>query len=213
VTDQAEGELTAAPAAEPPAEPPADPVPERPTAGWRRWLPWALVAVFAIAAVVMTWVAASLERDLDEARSGDTVVGRAAGAFGEALFTVDYRDPEAWRDAVLAGSTGDFHEEFEEAFDGGSEVLVEQTRHVSTAAVDEVFTGDVDGDRAVAMVVLDLTQDGEAGPRDVPNLTIRLELERIDGRWLVDDFSYQRPPDLQPLDPSGTPSTTGTTAP
>ena len=214
MTDQ-EAPAAEAPAVEPATDDPVAPAGADPGSGTggpnaRRWLPWALVVVFALAAVVMTWVAASLERDLDEAKGGDSDVRRAAGEFAQAFFTLDYREADRWHDDVVALATGGFREEYEEAFDGGLDQLMEQTKPVWTVAVDEILVGEESDGKANAVAVVDISQDGTGGAREIPNAYVRLSLVRVDGEWLVDDVTYPQAADAAPLDPSGgaSPSTT-----
>jgi hypothetical protein len=168
--------------------------------------------VFAVAAVVMTWVAASLESDLDEERSGDNDVARVAGTFAEAFFTLDYREADRWHDEVVALATGTFRDEYEEAFEGGLDELMRRTRPVWAVTIDEVLVGDVEDGKANAVAVVDISQDGTGGAREIPNAYVRLGLVRVEGEWRVDSVTYPQATDPVPLDPSS-PSSTSTTAP
>ena len=186
--------------AEPSEEKPESAVPPEEGRTRRRastWIPWALALVFLATAIVMTFVAASLNDDLDEARTGDREVAAVAGRFAEALFTYDHRDVDSTRERVLSMATGGFRDEYEEAFEGGIDVFIEETEATSTVTVKDVLVGEVEEGTATAVAVIDTSADGAGGPRDLRNLYLRLDLVRVEGEWKVAAVTYPRtaPPD------------------
>lgn len=177
-------------------------MPERRAA---RWIPWALAIVFLATAVVMTLVAASLNDDLDEARTGDREVAGVAGRFAEALFTYDHRDVERTREQVLSMATGGFRDEYEDAFDGGIDVFIEETEATSTVTVKDVLVGAIEDGNATAVAIIDTRADGAGGARSLRNLYLRLDLVRVDGEWKVSTVTY---PETTPPEPVAAPTTT-----
>jgi hypothetical protein len=190
------------PEPEEPVEPVAAQGPRRSPA---RWLPWALALVFLATAIVMTIVAASLNRDLDEAETGDREVASVAGRFAEALFTYDHRDVATTRERVLSMSTGGFRDEYEEAFEGGIDVFIEETEATSEVTVKEVLVGAIEGGTATAVVIIDTSADGAGGARNLRNLYLRLDMVRVEGEWKVASVTY---PETAPPEPAAPPATT-----
>ena len=182
----------------------AEPVEEAPPRRRTTWAPWALAFVFLATAIVMTFVAASLNQDLDEARTGDREVAQVAGRFAAALFTYDHTDVERTREEVLSLATGGFREEYEQAFEGGIDVFIEETEASSTVTVKDVLVGPVEDGTATAVAVIDTSADGAGGPRDLRNLYLRLDLVRVEGEWKVASVTYPRTAPPEPVTGSTT---------
>ena len=144
------------------------------------------VAVALVLAGVATVLGVLLVRaggdDLDELRT-------AAGEFGEALVTYDHEDPDAHRDAVLDRATGSFAGEYEEAFDRGLGELITDLEATSQGFVKDVYVTEVDRGQALAIVVMDIENDGSGGPRTLFDVYVRLTMIEVDGTWLVDDVT------------------------
>jgi hypothetical protein len=180
--------------------------------GVRRWLPWALVVVFAATAIAMTWVAASLDRDLDEARGGETDVSRVAGQFAEAFLTLDYREMDQYDDSVTPLLTRGFRKEWDGSLPALEEV-VKKVKRVSNATVDEVLVSETVNDEASAIVIVDVDQEGVGGPARLSDQDLHLSLVRVDGKWLIDDVTSGPGGGEAPLQPSPGSGSTPTTAP
>ena len=164
----------------------------------RRRFPLAavLAGLFALAAVLLAFVATSLQGELDEERGERQDVAAVAGSFSEAILTYDADDIEATKERVLELSTGDFADEFEASF-GGLAELVETASSSAQATVKDVFVGDVGDGEATAITVVDLAADGPSGPRTVADTYLRLSLVRVDGEWRVDgvtSLNFAQPP-------------------
>jgi hypothetical protein len=166
------------------AEAPEPPKPVRPPA---LVLAVSLAVLFGILAVVFAVLAAS--GDGDGEGSGVTSLRRAAGEMAEAFFTWDYQDLDAHRDRVLSLSTGSFRKEYEEQFDAGIRDVITQTKSSSKAFVQDVYVSEVEEERAEAVVVVDLEQDGAAGPRNQRDIYVVITFVDVDGSWKVDDVT------------------------
>lgn len=147
----------------------------------------ALAAVFFASTVLLGVVAVGLKSDKDELADARGEVAAAAGRFVEELLGYDYRDPDGYRDRVLALTAAPFDEQFATAVDGLEESF-DVAQAVSVGTVRDVFVAEIGDDAtALAIVVYDRTLDGTAGPRRERNLYVRLGLEEQDGTWRIND--------------------------
>jgi Mce-associated membrane protein len=144
-------------------------------------VPVAVVIVLATLAALQWQRANDLEDDADERRE----VATAASAFTSALLSYDAADLDAARARVTELSTPDFAAEYATAFDGGLRAVIDELEAVSTATVRDVFVGDVSGSSARAVVVVDASVRSAAGVRDLTGSYVQVELQLVDGRWLV----------------------------
>jgi hypothetical protein len=167
-----------------------------------------LAVVFGLAAVVL-----SLLTVTDAFGDGDDrldAAREAAGRFGEALVTYDYREPDAHREAVLALSTGSFRQEYEDAFEQGLAQIITEVEATSTGFVKEIYVSELGEDDAQAIVVVDIEHTGTGGPRTLFDVYFRLTFVEVDGVWKVDqvtDLNFDT--GSAPTDPGdGTSSTT-----
>ena len=177
---------------------------DRPGAASSRSAAFVLVTSLAVALAVAVAVLAVLLAGDDEGSDRAEEVRRAAGTFGEALLTYDYKDPEAHRDKVLSLSTGSFRQEYEDAFDAGLGPVISGAEAVATGVAKDVYVSELGEADAQAIVVLDVEVTGIAGPRTLRDFYIRLTFVEVKGEWKVDDVT-----DLN-FDPgAATTSTTG----
>jgi hypothetical protein len=146
-----------------------------------------LAVLFGLLAVVFAVLAASGDGSGEGGQV--TSLRRAAGEMAEAFFTWDYEDLDAHRDRVLALSTGSFRKEYEEQFDAGIRDVITQTKSSSKAFVQDVYVSEVEEERAEAVVVVDLEQDGAAGPRNQTDIYVVITFVDVDGSWKVDDVT------------------------
>jgi hypothetical protein len=188
-----------APADEPVSSPDPRPRRGRPTS---LVLAVSLAVVFAIAAGVLAVLLAGRDSS-----GGSDELRAAAGRFGEALVTYDYRDPEAHRDTVLGFATGSFREEYQAAFDQGLGKIITEVKAVSTGFVKDVYLSAVDEERAQAIVVVDIEHEGASGPSTLYDVYFRLTLVHVGGEWKVDQVT-----DLN-FDSGGSASSDGAVAP
>jgi Mce-associated membrane protein len=186
------------------------PRPER-RGGLGRWvvvgvLVAALVAVGALA-IGKSGDVSRLEDDQDSRRQ----VAAAAATFGEVYLTYDFDDVDASSSRVVELVTPEFAEDFADTRAPGIEELFANLETSTRATTTEVFVGDVTDDDARALVVVDVDASSAAsGTQRLTDLTFVLDLERIDGAWLVANVAPAPQPDIEGDQPT---STTTTTAP
>ena len=118
---------------------------------------------------------------------------RAARTEALAFLTVDHTDMEPLIDAVLAGATGDFREQYESQREKLTSEAV-RTEATSTAEVVALGVGDLDDDSAVVLLAANSTvantKTGSEG--QVRYYRLRLDLVREGGRWLTSNVRFVR---------------------
>ncbi len=148
-----------------------------------------LVALLAALGLVVT-----SRGDVDDGLStAQREVAAAARAEAVAFLTVDHEDMDAVVDAVLAGATGDFAEQYAAQRD----TLVseaERTEATSTGEVVALGVGDLDDDSATVLVAANstVTNSGTGAEGQVRYYRLRLDLVREDGRWLTSAVEFVR---------------------
>lgn len=153
----------------------------------------AVVLVGLLVAIGLVW---SSRGDVDAGLStAQREVAAAARAEAVAFLTVDHEDMDAVVDAVLAGATGDFAEQYAAQRD----TLVseaERTEATSTGEVVALGVGDLDDDSATVLVAANSTVTnsgtGAEGQVRYYRLRLRLDLVREDGRWLTSAVEFVR---------------------
>jgi Mce-associated membrane protein len=120
-------------------------------------------------------------------------VAAAARAEALAFLTVDHEDMDRLVDAVLAGATGEFAEQYA----AQRETLVREAARTEATSVPEVVAlgvGDQDEDSATVLVAANstVTNTGTRGEGQVRYYRLRLELVREDDRWLTDNLQFVR---------------------
>jgi len=197
VTHTADGwaapdERADAPAPPPPPEPEPQPEPQEPTPtptpsatqGSKRLV--AACIVLFVLSVALASLAAVLASRLESERNRRNDVEEVAGRFATALLTYNHDNLGEARERVLALSTGKFREEYEQAFAGGLDVLIKETKATSTGTVTDIFIGPVEDNTAKAIVVANATTEGTAGTRRSVASYIQLVLVNVGGDWRVD---------------------------
>jgi Mce-associated membrane protein len=96
-------------------------------------------------------------------------------------------------DAVLAGATGEFAEQYA----AQRETLTREAVRTEATSVPEVVAlgvGDQDEDSATVLVAANstVTNTGTGGEGQVRYYRLRLELVREDDRWLTDNLQFVR---------------------
>lgn len=109
----------------------------------------------------------------------------------EAFVNIDYRDAQASIDRVAAGATGEFREQYTGSAEDVVKVLTEN-ESVMTGEVVYAGVVDVDSDSATVIAattgtVANTQTEGEAVAR---SFRLRLELQRVKGRWLTSDLQF-----------------------
>lgn len=174
-----------------------------------RWVVAALLVAAAVAAgavaVAKTGDASRLEDERDARRE----VAAASATFGEVYLTYDFDDVDASSDRVLELVTPDFAEDFADTRAPGIEELFASLETSTQATTTEVFVGDVTDDIARALVVVDVDASSTAsGTQTLTDLTFVLDLERIDGAWLVANVAPAPQPDIEGDAPAASTTTT-----
>ena len=171
--------------------------------------------LLAIGALVVAVAAAALALgqsgeidDLRTERDDRRDVARVASTFAATYMTVDYEDV----DSTSAELEDLVTEAFASAFSERREPLRESFAALETSTVattDEVFVGDIEGDSARALVILDIELTSTAtGPQQLEDFSIVVDLLKVDGDWRVDRQRFAPQPDL-----GGATATTAPVAP
>ncbi|GAA3203105.1 hypothetical protein [Actinocorallia longicatena] len=199
-----------APAAEEPeAEAAAEPEVAEAAKGWRRRISpgraisGALVAALAVLAVLGCWQWRSLAGE----RAERAAVERAADRFGTRFLSYDHRDVDAAKNAVTSLITGDFAESYRTQFEAGVVPSIKQLEARSTARVRSVYVGEINGNLAAAVVIVDSEMHTKAWTKWTTATHLDLKLIKQRGHWLVTDMTSAGALDEKMVDPSGKPIT------
>ena len=149
----------------------------------------ALVALLVAIGLVVT----SRDSVDDDLTSAQREVAEAARVEALAFLTVDHTDMDPLIDAVLAGATGDFAEQYESQRDTLTSEAI-RTEATSTGEVVALGVGDLDDDSATVLVAANstVTNSGTGGEGQVRFYRLRLELVREGDRWLTDNLQFVR---------------------
>ncbi len=119
-----------------------------------------------------------------------TSILQAASAQALAMANYDYQEPEAAREKILAGATGELAEEYEKTFPSLRKVS-KKAKSVLTGRL--VSAGVVAADDESATVIVALAGTVENVYTDgvrANSPTMRLEMQWHDGRWLTSNLIY-----------------------
>ena len=149
----------------------------------------ALVALLVAIGLVVT----SRDAVDDDLTSAQREVAEAARVEALAFLTVDHTDMDPLIDAVLAGATGDFAEQYESQRDTLTSEAI-RTEATSTGEVVALGVGDLDDDSATVLVAANSTvtntSTGDKG--QVRYYRLRLDLVREGERWLTSNMEFVR---------------------
>lgn len=148
-----------------------------------------LVALLAAAGLLVT-SRASVDDGLTTAQRD---VAEAARTEALAFLTVDHDDMDPLIDAVLAGATGDFKEQYESQ----RAMLTseaERTEATSTGEVVSLGVGSVDDTSADVVVAANstVTNTSTGSEPQVRYYRLRLDLVREGDRWLTSNLEFVR---------------------
>lgn len=143
------------------------------------------IVVLAALSLGLAILAGSLSASNSERGRVDDVQD-AAAAMGSALLTYDYRNLDRTKTVVLRLATGTFRKQYAEAFEGGLDTVLTNTKAVSSVRDVEVFVGEISSNSASAMVVVDTVISGTAGENRRLTSYLQLELVHSGDKWLVD---------------------------
>ena len=186
-----------------------------------RWgfilIPLVALTAVSVALAALGWSEASdANAELDDASRAR----RVAAEFGEAYLSFDTDDVDGSTDRLLSLATEAFADEFESTRVPSLEELFSAGDTVTRASVQDVFAGELDGDRTRALVVVDIDASGPEGEQRLVGLSFVLEMERSGSRWLVDAVGPAPFPEVvggpsgdAPTDPGPGETPSPTTAP
>lgn len=138
----------------------------------------ALLGILAVVALAGADATGSSE-EVDEARF-------AAGQFTERFLTFEHDALDDWKADVLALSTGAFAGEVEEVEEGLRRLIAESEIDARTEA-STIFLSEIDRGSVSAIVVYDRDVIDPSGTRSERDRYMQLELDLVEGTWLVDN--------------------------
>ncbi len=162
---------------------------------WRRVnLALIVLALLLVAASIFLFVRAS---DSPSDSRAETLsrqqeqVTKAATEQTEAFLTVDHEDMDPLIEKVLAGSTGEFKQQYEAA-KGNLKAQAQRSEATSSGKVVSVGVTDIDDSDAVVFVAADSkvankSTKGEAQPR---YYRLKLTMSREGGRWRTSSLQF-----------------------
>lgn len=150
--------------------------------GSSAWRALALVVVVAGAAAAAAWGWSQRDRDPDPLAEARVV----ASEFGSAYLSFEGGNVDEAGERLLSMGTEDFVEEYESARLPSVESLFADNDVSTRAEVTDVFTTGIEDFRVRAVVFVDVDARGPEGEQRLANLSFVLELELVDGEWLVD---------------------------
>lgn len=168
-----------------PVEVDAGPDADGPRAGSSRpsaWRAVALLVVIAGAAAAAAWGWSQRGSDADPLAEARLV----ASKFGSAYLSFEGGNVDEAGKRLLSMGTEDFVEEYESARLPSVESLFSDSDVSTRAEVTDVLTTGIEDFRVRALVFVDVDARGPEGQQRLANLSFVLELELVDGEWLVD---------------------------
>ena len=149
----------------------------------------ALVALLVAIGLVVT----SQDAVDDDLTTAQREVAEAARVEALAFLTVDHTDMDPLIDAVLAGATGDFAEQYESQRDTLTSEAI-RTEATSTGEVVALGVGDLDDDSATVLVAANstVTNTSTGSEGQVRYYRLRLDLVREGERWLTSNVEFVR---------------------
>lgn len=157
------------------------------------FLTWGLgVLLVALVAAILVLVRSA--PDVDEELTADQrEVAAAARTEALAFLTVDHRNMDPLVDAVLAGATGDFEEQYA---DQRARLVKEakRTEAISTGEIVALGVGDMDADSATVLVAAnsDVSNNRTGDEPQTRYYRLRLDLVREGDRWLTSNVQFVR---------------------
>ena len=155
------------------------------------WVIGGLAVVLVALLVAIGVVVASRESVDDDLTAAQQEVAAAARTEALAFLRVDHTDMDPLIDAVLAGATGDFAEQYASQ----REMLTSEairTEATSTGEVVALGVGSLEGDAATVLLAANSTVSNTSTGSEgqVRYYRLRLDLVRRGGRWLTTDVRF-----------------------
>jgi Mce-associated membrane protein len=109
----------------------------------------------------------------------------------EAFINIDYRDAQASIDAVAAGATGEFAEQYDTSTEGVVDLL-EQNESVMDGEVLWAGVTDLDADSATVLAATQGTVANKAseGEPVARYFRLKLDLQLVDGEWRTSNLEF-----------------------
>lgn len=160
--------------------------------GWR-WVIGGLAVVLVGLLVGIGVLVATRGHVDDDLTAAQQEVAGAARTEAMAFLTVDHTDMDPLIDAVLAGATGDFAEQYESQRKTLTSEAV-RTRATSTGEVVALGVGHLDDDSANVLVAANstVTNTSTDSEGQVRYYRLRLTLVREGDRWLTSNLEFVR---------------------
>lgn len=157
------------------------------------FLTWGLgVLLVALVAAILVLVRSAPAVD-EELTADQREVAAAARTEALAFLTVDHRTMDPLVDAVLAGATGDFKEQYA---DQRARLVKEakRTEAISTGEIVALGVGDMDADSATVLVAAnsDVSNSRTGDEPQTRYYRLRLDLVRVGDRWLTSNVQFVR---------------------
>lgn len=150
------------------------------------------VLLVALVATIIVYVGSAPAVD-EELTAAQREVAAAARTEALAFLTVDHRSMDPLIDAVLAGATGDFKQQYADE----RARLVRQAKRskaVSTGEIVALGVGDLDADSATVLVAAnsDVSNTQTDNRPQTRYFRLRLDLVREGERWLTSNVEFVR---------------------
>lgn len=158
-----------------------------------RWVVGGLTVVLVALLVAIGVLVASRESVDADLTARQQEVAEAARAEAVAFLTVDHADMEPLIEAVLAGATGEFEEQYDSQRDKLTSEAI-RTEATSTGEVVALGVGRVDDESAEVVVAANstVTSTSTGAEGQVRYYRLRLALVRDGDRWLTSRLEFVR---------------------
>lgn len=155
-----------------------------------------LAATLLVIAIVSGWQGANRLRGQGE---GMSEVEEAARLFVDAYGTFDFREPAAYRERLLAMSTGDVYAAIAASQVDPSALGQQQTMTTDTVSIQVTAYSDTEATVSATTEQTRRAVDSATGQLREQRLRqhVTCRLLRIDGRWLVAEFRLRSEEPLQ----------------
>lgn len=145
----------------------------------------ALLATIVVLAGVLVWLLVSTvsTQGAEDARRDAPI---AAAAQVKAIFSFNHATVRDEMAKVLAGTTGDFHKQFETEINDSVIPNAEETEAVAIATVISQGTVRAGDDSATVLVFVNRTVTANTGPKATSEpIRLLVDMEKVDGIWKV----------------------------
>ena len=148
----------------------------------------AVLALVLVVAVAFALFFAAKVRHSDDEQQQRAEAVNAASQFALRMDTFDGKDMDSYSKKVQQLLTTKYKSEFDKQFQPFKQVYT-QAQAVGTGKVVMSGVASYDDDSATVLVVHDGSVKSKLGQSQVRHQRWTIDLVKVDGRWLVDDFS------------------------